>query len=263
MLPFTRETPDRVWLGFVNEADDRPASLLLHRVVPILAVAGVVLLALSGGKQGHEEQAPPPSSAAAARARMAVAGASAPSRVEDEVTPNEAPGEEAAPAGAEPAIGPEPAPPDTEPAPAPEPERQPAPRPQRAPEPPTPLSPAAAKKAAHAASGLKRALAEGRARASREHFTVVALEGEDVGWEDAKAACSSLVVDGIGGWHLPTRGEAREIDRGHAAPRGAYWTRQRGHHDDTIFVHDTRTHRSSAWLEQEIAVTVCVQPKPR
>lgn len=267
VLPFTRETPARVWLGFVSEADDQPASTLMTRVLPVLALAGVGLLVLSGGKQEHAEAAPPPSSAAAARMTLAAAGGS--KTAEDDTAEEDA--AEATPAAVpqpqpeEPATAePDAAPTvDAAPAEAPPPEPKPVAKPKREPKPPKPLSPAAARKAARAASGLRGALKDGRVKASNENFAVVTADGEETGWDDAKAACGGLDVDGVRGWRLPSRGEAREIQRGKAAPRDAYWTRQRGPHDDTIYVHDPRTRRSSPWLDQEIASVVCVQPKPR
>ncbi len=251
-----------MWLGFVNEADDQPASALMTRVLPVLALAGVGLLVLSGGKQEHAEVGPPPSSAAAARMTLAAAGGS--KKAEDD-----APEEDAA--AAPPAAVPEPQPdertaaepdeaPTVEVAPA---KPEPVAKPKREPKPPKPLSPAEARKAARAASGLRGALKDGRVRASNENFAMVTAGGEETGWDDAKAACSGLDVDGVRGWRLPSRGEAQEIQRAKVAPREAYWTRQRGPHDDTVFVHDPRTRRSSPWLDQEIASVVCVQPKPR
>lgn len=286
MLPFTRETPARIWLGFVNEADEQPASMLTTRILPVLALAGVGLLVLSGGKQEHEDAAPPPSSAAAARMKLAAAGGA-------KAEPAEAPAEEPeeAPAAVPPPtdapdVAAEPGQPtEDQPAPAadappaeasasdasppetataePEPKPEPIAKPKREPKPPKPLSPGAARRAARAATGLRSALKDGRVKASRENFAVVSADGDEVGWSDAKAACAGVNVDGVGGWRLPSRGEAREIQRGKAAPRDAYWTRQRGPHDDTIYVHDPRTRRSSPWLDQEIASVVCVQPKPR
>lgn len=286
MLPFTRETPARTWLGFVNEADEQPASTLTTRVLPVLALAGVALLVFSGGKQEHTEHAPPPSSAAAAR--MKLAADSGATKAEDELVAKDEPVAEdpdpvATPATvAEPVEGqplanppplaqgepseaqaPDAQPPEAAPtAPAPPPP-EPATAPKRPRKPPKPLSPAAARRAARAASGLRSALKDGRVKASNENFAVVSANGDETGWGDAKAACSGLDIDGIRGWRLPSRGEAREIQRGKAAPRDAYWTRQRGPHDDTIYVHDPRTRRSSPWLDQEVASVVCVQPKPR
>lgn len=255
-----------MWLGFVNEADDQPASTLMTRVLPVLALAGVGLLVISGGKQEHAEAAPPPSSAAAARMTLAAAGGS--KKTDDDAPEEDA--AEAAPAAVpepqpeEPAAEPDEAPTvEAAPADAPPPEPEPLAKPKREPKPPKPLSPAAARKAARAASGLRSALKDGRVKASNENFAMVTADGEETGWDDAKAACGGLDVDGVGGWRLPSRGEAREIQRGKAAPRDAYWTRQRGPHDDTIYVHDPRTRRSSPWLDQEIASVVCVQPKPR
>lgn len=257
VLPFTRETPARTWLGFVNEADDQPASTLMTRVLPVLSLAGVGLLVLSGGKQPHEDT-PPPSSAAAARMSLAAAADApkSPDAAQDEAPQVEAPEAPVRPAP----VAPEQ--PDASiltPPPAP----AVAAKPKRAPKPPKPLSAAAARRAARAASGLRSALADGRVKASRESFATLSGGGEEAGWNDAKAACSSLQIDGVGGWRLPSRGEAREIQRGKAAPSEAFWTRQRGPHGDTIYVHDPRTRRSAPWLDQEIARVVCVQPKPR
>ena len=275
MLPFTRETPGRVWLGFVDEADAQKASVLTSRVLPVLAVAGVAALVLSGGKQSHAPQTPPPSSAAAARMQVAAAGAAG-SDVPDstaptpEPEPTPPPAEKAEPANVEPAAAApvessavaQPAP-ATEATPAePAPQAQP-PKPKRQPKPPKPLSPSAAKKASRAAAGLRSAIAAGRVKASRDNFAATSVDGDEVGWDEAKAACSGLDVDGVGGWRLPSRGEAREIHRGGATGKAAYWTRQRGPHDDTIYVYDPRTRRSSPWLDQEIASVVCVQPRPR
>lgn len=276
VLPFTREIPARQWLGFVHEEDSRGSSVLMSRVLPSLAVAGVVLLVVSGGKQHHEPEAPPASSAAAARAKVAsVAGAGAgqsadppsepapakPESAPAEPEPPEAP-DTAAPA-ATPAAPPTPAAePPPEPKPEPKPEPTPEPKPKKVRE-PKPLSPAAARRATRAAAGLRGAVASGQVKRSRENFAVTTAGGDEMGWDEAKATCSSLSVDGVGGWKLPSRGDAREIHRGNAATRGAYWTRQRGPHDDTIYVYDPRTRRSSPWLDQEIASVVCVQPRPR
>ena len=277
VLPFTRDTPARIWLGFVNEVDDQPTSTLMTRVLPVLALGGVGLLVLSGGKQHREDTAPPPSSAAAARMTLAAAGGAAKDDGESDreaETPEEEPATEApavaAPTEEQPPAAPPEEPPasesqasDATPSDAPVVAPEPIAKPKREPKPPKPLSPAAARKAARAASGLRSALKDGRVKASRENFAVVSDGGSETAWDDAKAACSGLDIDGIGGWRLPSRGEAREIERGKAAPRAAYWTRQRGPHDDTIYVHDPRTRRSSPWLDQEIASVVCVQPKPR
>ncbi|MGH1345267.1 MAG: hypothetical protein ACRBN8_27140 [Nannocystales bacterium] len=262
MLPFTRETPDRLWLGFVNEAESQTASVLSTRVLPVLAVACVAALVLSGGKQSTHPHAPPPSSAAAARMQVAAAGVhelpepapeETPDKVEAATPPQPPPPAEATPAPA--AVAPEPdlsAPVVATPAPRPKVVR-----------PPKPLSPAAARRAARAARTLRGALSQGRVQSSRENFAVPAADGDELGWTDAKTACSGLQVDGLGGWSLPSRAQAREIHRGKASPRSAYWTRQRGPHDDTIYVYDPRTRRSSPWLDQEIASVVCVQPRPR
>ncbi len=128
---------------------------------------------------------------------------------------------------------------------------------------PKPLSPGAARRASRAARALRGALGDGRVAASPENFARVTASGDELGWEEAKSTCANLEVDGVAGWSLPSRGQAREIHRGKAAPRSAYWTRQRGPHGDTIYVYDPRTRRASPWLDQEIASVVCVQPRPR
>lgn len=250
MLPFTRETPARVWLGFVDEAQTQAASLLTSWVIPALVLVSAAVLIVTGGKRHNEPQDPPPSSAARIHVATAVAsnkGAS--ERVHAKTAPP---------------IGQTLPPEEPEPATTVPEETPSSSKPQRLPQRlPKPLSPTAARKATRAARGLRDALSEGRARASRENFTIVALDGEETHWTDASDTCRGLQIDGVSGWRLPTRGEAREIDRGHAAPRSAYWTRQHGRHDDTIYVYDPRTHRSAPWLDQEIASVVCVQPKPR
>jgi len=256
VLPFTRETPDRLWLGFVDEAESRTASVLTTRVLPVLVAGCVAALVLSGGRPSPESEVPPPSSAAAARMQVAAATG----RESRDANPDEA-ASEAPPTAPSPAV-PEPAPALTEAPPAPHTAPEPTPRPKLVRQ-PKPLSPAAARRATRAARALRSALVDGRIQASRENFALPAAEGDELGWTDAKSACASMHVDGIGGWSLPSRGEAREIHRGKASPRTAYWTRQRGPHGDTVYVYDPRTRRSSPWLDQEVASVVCVQPRPR
>lgn len=260
MLQFTRETPDRLWLGFVDEAEAQTASVLTTRVLPVLVVACVAALVLSGGKQNAEPEAPPPSSAAAARMQVAAVSTQETLDADAEATEVQPAATAVPPADPQPdpvaaAAGPEPL---VAPAAAPE----PAPRPKIVRQ-PKPLSPAAARRAARAARALRGALADGRVLASPENFALATADGDELGWTDAKSACASLQVDGHGGWSLPSRGQAREIHRGKASPRVAYWTRQPGPHGDTIYVYDPRTRRSSPWLDQEIASVVCVQPRPR
>lgn len=267
MLPFTRETPDRLWLGFVDEAEAKSASVLATRVLPVLVIASIAALVASGGKRSKEPEAAPPSSAAAARMQVAAAGHErSPQNDASAAAP-------VVPVPPEPKTEPKPEPASAEeeaesevqanPAPQQPPVKaQPKPRPKVVRE-PTPLSPAAARRAARAARGLRPALADGRVVASRENFALVNEDDGELGWEDAKSSCASLQVEGVGGWLLPTRGQAREIHRGKAAPRSAYWTRQRGPHGDTIYVYDPRTRRAAPWLDQEIASVVCVQPRPR
>ena len=284
VLPFTREIPGRRWLGFVPNPGQKASSPL---TVPIalLAVLCLGVLVASGGKQEHAEEGPPPSSAAAAAARMGAAQASGDGTPADAAKPEPEPEPEAPadpspaePANAVPPTGEAPAAdeaakpatdatpdgtaPTASPEPQPEPEAQPEPRPKREPAPPKPLSAAAQKRAERAAPRLRAAISSNRVKKSRENF-VVAEQTDETSWTDAKAHCAGLSVDGVGGWKLPTRGEAREIQRGGAIKSGAYWTRQRAKFEDSIYVHDTRTRRSSAWLEEEIANVVCVQPRPR
>lgn len=266
MLPFTREIPARQWLGFVHESDSQGQSALMTRVLPGIAALGAVLLVVSGGKQTHEPEGPPPSSAAAMASRTASVAPSTPEPApEPAPAPEPEPEPAPEPAAVEPTTADAPAtdtPTDPPAAATPEPAPEPVKKP-RVVKPPKPLSPAAARRASRAATDLRGAVASGSVKRSRENFATTTSDGDEQGWTEAKAACASLSIDGVGGWKLPTRSEAREIHRGSAAPNGAYWTRQRGAHDDTIYVYDPRTRRSSPWLDQEIARVVCVQPRPR
>ncbi|MEM6295016.1 MAG: hypothetical protein AAGA54_27335 [Myxococcota bacterium] len=271
MLPFSREIPGRRWLGFVPNPDEK-ASSPLTLPIALLAIAGLGILAVSGGAQHPATDAPPPSSAAsAAAARLGAAqAAGSSSEAEPAATADpvddapDAPAVEAASVATPEAAGPssDAAAVDGEPEPPPAPEADPEPAPKPEPKPPKPLSATAQKRAERAAVRLRGAMKGDRVKASRESFAVLDHDGE-TSWADAKAYCAGLNVDGVGGWKLPTRGEARELQRGRAIQRGAYWTRQRAKFDDSIYVHDTRTRRSSAWLEEEIAGVVCVQPRPR
>lgn len=241
----------------------------------VLSLLGVGTLVLSGGAtKVHEE--PVPASAAAAVAKPTPTSSDPEPDPNSAATPNKT-AAALADTGAEPS---EVATPNAEanadstaegsaastPASANQTAPQTAPKIASAPKPkrePKPLSPAAQRRAERAAKKLRPAITDGRVKHSEENF-VVAQGGGDASWGDATATCAALQVDGVTGWKLPSRAEARELQRGRALPSGAYWTRQRAtKHDDSIYVHDTRTRRSSPWLDVEVAGVVCVMPRPR
>lgn len=273
VLPFTREVPVRRWFGFVPNPDETSGSPLTVPLV-VLTALGIGILAFSGGATKVEHDAMPPSSAAAARHGSATmtskedaddasvgraSGAQsddAPTHVDASTAPNDAPDPSGdVPQLASPAIA---KPASTASDVVEEPQR--APKPKREPK---PLSAAAQRRAERAATKLRDAIASSRVVASPENFVVVSANG-DASWNDATTTCAALNIDGVQGWKLPSRGEARELQRGRALRAGAYWTRQRAaKHDDSIYVHDTRTRRSAPWLDVEIAGVVCVQPRPR
>jgi hypothetical protein len=74
-----------------------------------------------------------------------------------------------------------------------------------------------------------------------------------------------MMVDGVGGWRLASRGELRDLGRARLLASGmAYWSRSGAADPDAAYVFNTRTRRSAVRLKQEpTAATVCVQPRPR
>ncbi len=262
-LPFTRNVPSRRWLGFVSEAGEGGRSLAMPMGV-ITAMGAVLLVASGGHAKKSEPEALPSSAAAAVVSRPASEAPAAPEADPDPPAPPAAPAPPETPVQARNAdvdvdVDVDAAESNTTDAAAPT-VRD---RPRREPKPLKPLNPAAQRRAKRAQVQLRGAVSDGRVHASRASFAV-RVAGEDTSWALATDHCQGLDVDGTSGWRLPSRSEARELQRAHALDSGAFWTRQRSARlGDAIYVYDTRTRRSAPWLEEETAAIVCVQPRPR
>jgi hypothetical protein len=135
------------------------------------------------------------------------------------------------------------------------------PRP-RLPDPPPPLTAREARLARQAERGLRDAVQSASVVVSPMVFArPVELDGTS--WDEAVVACRELVVDGVGGWRLPTRREAGEL-RGRL-PADVVWTKTTSGRDpEAAWVYDLERRRAAVWLKLEpTASTVCVQPRPR
>jgi hypothetical protein len=241
--------PPRRWLEFIPEprASRGVAAWGVPAVGGIVAVAlAAMVLATGSDAQGNESDG---AAIEATDAEPEVAAAS--------VAPTPEPEPEKV-------IEPAPAKKEAEPVPANAiaPAVEPAPRVRTQPV-IEPMTPAQLRKAQRVARQLDAAIADGRVKTSSLSFAVV-VEAEGTFFSEAATMCNELVVDGVGGWRLPSVGELRDLGRARTLPGAAYWSRTRASDPEMVRVYNTRTRRSGAWLQSEpTGSAVCVQAKPR
>lgn len=269
-------------------AHARPGGrlLLLVAAAGMIALLGMAIMQMAFDDPGlgpDARRAPDPSTKAAKTTKATPAAASqAGARPGPAARTPQPQGEREAPTPAGADAKAEPAPTDSAPAePAPDPETdepsgaddagvppdpkddakataptetaEPAPSPHGTTPPPPP-------KPAGTAAKLASAIADGKVKVVGDDlYVLTGLPRDTTTWDTADARCRARKIDGVAGWRLPSKRQARTLQRAGVLATGTFWTRATVGEDEVV-AFDAATGRMNQWLTIEPnARTVCVR----